>query len=116
MEGILFILMYRFITCIMKKVLMTGGNLMKAAGSKGALFLILFLVAGGILGGIIGDVLSSLNIVSIMPALTKHYDIFNIQNVRLNLYILELSFGIHFAPNLLSIIGILGAVFIYRRV
>ena len=78
---------------------------MKAAGSKGALFLILFLVAGGILGGIIGDVLSSLNIVSIMPALTKHYDIF-----------LELSFGIHFAPNLLSIIGILGAVFIYRRV
>ena len=99
-----------------EKVLMTGGKLMKAAGSKGALFLILFLVAGGILGGIIGDVLSSLNIVSIMPALTKHYEIFNIQNVRLNLYILELSFGIHFAPNLLSIIGILGAVFIYRRV
>ena len=88
---------------------------MKAVGSKGVLFLVLLLVAGGILGGIVGDALAGLNIGSLMPTLIKHYEIFNIQNVQLNLYVMQLSFGIHFAPNLLSIIGILIALFIYRR-
>lgn len=89
---------------------------MKSAGYKSIPVLLLFLIVGGILGGIIGEVLSGLNFGSIMPDLVRHYEIFNIHNVTLNLYVMELTLGIHFAPNLLSSIGILVAVFIYRRI
>ena len=51
-----------------------------------------------------------------MPMLSQHYEIFNIQNVDLNLYIMQINFGIRFAPNLLSILGIFVALFIYRHV
>lgn len=89
---------------------------MKSAGYKSIPVLLLFLIVGGILGGIIGEVLSGLSFGSIMLDLVRHYEIFNIHNVTLNLYVMELTLGIHFAPNLLSIIGILVAVFIYRRI
>lgn len=79
---------------------------------------ILFLVVGGILGGILGDAVSGVQIgnVNIMPILSQHYEIFNVQNVEINLYIMELKFGIRFAPNLLSIGGIFLALFIFRHV
>ena len=89
---------------------------MKALGSHGIGMLILFLVLGGILGGIIGELLSSLSFTNVMPLLSQHYEIFTLQNVDLNLYVLELKFGIRFAPNLLSLIGILVAFFIFRRI
>ena len=50
-----------------------------------------------------------------MPLLSQHYEIFNIQNVNLNLYVMQIQFGIHFAPNLLSILGIILAFLIFRR-
>ena len=76
----------------------------------------LLIIDGGILGGIIGEVLSGLSFGSIMPDLVRHYEIFNIHNVTLNLYVMVLTLGIHFSPNLLSNIGILVALFIYRRI
>ena len=89
---------------------------MKSFGSHGVLLLILFLLAGGLLGGILGEVLSGIQLGDLMPMLSQHYEIFNIQNVDLNLYIMQINFGIHFAPNLLSILGIFVALFIYRHV
>lgn len=89
---------------------------MKARGSYGIGILILFLVLGGILGGILGELLSALSFTSLMPLLSQHYEIFNLQNVDLNLYVLEIKLGLRFAPNLLSLIGILIAFFIFRRV
>lgn len=88
---------------------------MKMLGTHGVGLFILFLVIGGILGGILGELLSQASFSGIMPLLSQHYEIFNIQNVDLNLYVLELKFGIRFAPNLLSLLGILIAVFIFRR-
>lgn len=89
---------------------------MKSFGSHGVLLLILFLLAGGLLGGILGEVLSGIQLGNLMPMLSQHYEIFNIQNVDLNLYIMQITFGIRFAPNLLSILGIFVALFIYRHV
>jgi hypothetical protein len=89
---------------------------MKSFEGRGVLLCILFLVVGGILGGILGDVLSSVSFGSVLPSLSQHYEIFNIQHVNLNLYVMEIEFGIRFAPNLLSIIGIFVALFIYRHV
>lgn len=71
---------------------------MKSAGYKSIPVLLLFLIVGGILGGIIGEVLSGLSFGSIMPDLVRHYEIFNIHNVTLNLYVMELTLGIHFCP------------------
>ena len=88
---------------------------LKMVGTHGVGLFILFLVVGGIFGGILGEVLSQASFSSILPMLSQHYEIFNIQNVDLNLYVLELKFGIRFAPNLLSLIGILIAVLIFRR-
>lgn len=79
-------------------------------------YLLVFLLIGGILGGIAGEALYAVPALqSIMPALAKHYEIFNIQNVQFNLYVMEVQFGLHLAPNLLSLAGMLLAVLVYRR-
>lgn len=70
-----------------------------------------------ILGGILGDVLEGMPMFgNVMPLLSQHYEIFNIQHVNINLYVMEIQFGIHVAPNILSIIGIFLALFIFRHV
>ena len=88
---------------------------MKVLGTHSVPLFILFIVVGGILGGILGELLSHVSFGSLMPLLSQHYEIFNIQNVNLNLYVMQIQFGIHFAPNLLSILGIILAFLIFRR-
>ena len=77
--------------------------------------LLLFLAAGALIGAIIGHLLSQASLAGIMPYLTQTYEIFNFQDIYLNLAILELHFGVRFAPNLISILGILVAAWIYHR-
>lgn len=84
-------------------------------GGHGFLSLLLFLAAGALIGAIIGHLLSQASLAGIMPYLTQTYEIFNFHDIYLNLAILELHFGIRFAPNLISILGILVAAWIYHR-
>lgn len=77
--------------------------------------LILFLFVGAILGGVLGEVLSSVSLAGIMPFLVRQYVLLDIANVHLNLFILEIDFGIRFAPNLLSVLGIILAAWLFRR-
>ena len=79
--------------------------------SKGFFSLLLFLAAGALIGGILGQVLGSANLVGLMPFLTDTYEIFHIQNIALNLGIMQ----IRFAPNLISILGILVAWWLYEK-
>ncbi len=88
---------------------------MRALGAHGVLLLVLFIVVGGILGGIFGELLSEMNFGNIVPILSQHFEIFNVQNIDLNLYVMQIKFGLRFAPNLLSIIGIVVAFLIYQR-
>ncbi len=67
------------------------------------------------LGGILGDVVSGMHPSNLMPMMYQHYEIFNIQHVDLNLYIMQIQFGIRFAPNMLSILGIIIAFIVFRR-
>ena len=83
--------------------------------SKGFFSLLLFLAAGALIGGILGQVLGSANLVGLMPFLTETYEIFHIQNIALNLGIMQIHFGIRFAPNLISILGILVAWWLYEK-
>ena len=77
--------------------------------------LLLFLACGALIGGIIGEVLNHVSLSGIMPYLTQTYEIFKLRDIYLNLAIIELRFGIRFAPNLISVIGILIAAWLYKR-
>ncbi len=89
---------------------------MKTFGSHNLLLFVLFLAVGGMMGGILGEALSGIHLGNLMPIISQHYEIFNIQNVDLNLYIMQIKFGIRFAPNILSILGIILAFIIFRRI
>ncbi len=86
---------------------------MRVSRPHGILSLILFLAAGALIGGILGHLLGQVSLAGIMPYLTEPFEIFSFQDVYLNLFIMEIHFGIRFAPNLISIIGILIAGWIY---
>lgn len=81
----------------------------------GFLALLLFLAAGALLGGILGQLLNQISLAGIMPYFTETYEIFNFKDVYLNLAIMQIHFGIRFAPNLISILGILLAAWLYHR-
>ncbi len=75
----------------------------------------LFLAAGALIGGILGQLMSGANLVGLMPFLTDTYEIFDIEKISLNLGIMQIHFGIRFAPNLISILGILVAAWLYKK-
>lgn len=83
--------------------------------SKGFFSLMLFLAAGALIGGILGQLMSGANLVGLMPFLTDTYEIFDIEKISLNLGIMQIHFGIRFAPNLISIMGILVAAWLYKK-
>ncbi len=88
---------------------------MKYIGGSSTLTLILFLMVGAIFGGVIGEILVSANFSSIFPYLVKTYNVFSIQNVHVNLYVISFNFGITFSPNLISLLGLLLAAYLFRR-
>lgn len=83
--------------------------------SRGIFVLLLVLIGGAIIGGLLGQVLSSVSLSGIVPYMTETYEIFNIQDLYLNLFVFQIRFGIRFAPNLISILGILIAAWLYDR-
>lgn len=87
---------------------------MRIIGSHGILSLILFLAAGALIGAILGHLLEQVSLAGIMPYLTVPFELFNLQDLHLNLFIMDIHFGIRLAPNLISLIGILVAAWIYR--
>jgi len=77
---------------------------------------LLFLVTGAIIGGILGELISSSTMFTGMaPYLVKSYPILDVPPMTLNLYVIRLVVGFGFYPNLVSILGIVIAGFLYRR-
>lgn len=79
------------------------------------IFFVTLLVCGALIGGIIGQVLSQVSLSGMIPYLTKTYEIFDFKDIYLNLAVIDVHFGIRFAPNLISIFGILLAAWVYKR-
>ncbi|MDU4961941.1 MAG: DUF4321 domain-containing protein [Sporomusaceae bacterium] len=89
---------------------------MKANKSQNWLLLALFLVIGAVLGGVLGDVLAKLPLLAdFAPYLTKHYVLLNIPPLTVDLYIAQIVGGLVLQPSLMSIVGMLLGIFIYRR-
>ena len=72
---------------------------MHFGGSKGFLTLVLFLVAGALLGSMLGSFLETENLTGILAYLCKTYEVFNL----------------NIAPNLMSIIGLCIAAWLFNR-
>ncbi len=89
---------------------------MARLGGRGFGFCILYIVIGAILGGILGELLKGVGVLSgIMPYLVTAYPVFDISPFTINLYVIRLTIGLGFAPNLVSILGVVLALFLFRK-
>lgn len=83
-----------------------------ATREKSLLVLIIFILCGLVIGGLIGELASN---VSWLNWLSYGQQFGLSTPITLNLGVVELTFGILFKINISSIVGIVIAIFIYRR-
>ena len=78
--------------------------------------LVLYVVIGAILGGLLGQLLSGVDALSsLMPYLKNPYPVINVVPSVIDIYVISLTVGFSFSPNLMSIIGVVIAVWIFRH-
>ena len=83
-----------------------------ATREKSLLVLIIFILCGLVIGGLIGELASN---VSWLNWLSYGQQFGLSTPITLNLGVVELTIGILFKINISSIVGIVIAIFIYRR-
>jgi hypothetical protein len=77
---------------------------------------LLFFLAGAIIGGLLGEVIAGSPALSgLAPYLTKKYDVFDMAPASINLFIAQIKFGLTLQPNLISVIGVVIAMFLFQR-
>lgn len=77
---------------------------------------ILFVIIGAILGGILGELLKNVpSLEGVMPYLVTMFPVFDMAPVTIDLYVIRLTVGLAFMPNLMSMLGIIVAIALYRR-
>lgn len=93
----------------------TGTNKGSSAGkSMGMMFLLL--ITGAIVGGILGELAASSSLLSgVAPYLIKPFPVFDLPPVTINLYVIKLVIGFALYPNLMSVLGIIAAIMLFRR-
>jgi hypothetical protein len=87
-------------------------------GSKSASYgiLALFMITGAVLGGILGEIIATSSMLSgVAPYFVKTFPIFDLPPVTINLYVIKLAIGFALYPNLISILGMIIAIILYRR-
>lgn len=77
--------------------------------------LALFMITGAVLGGILGEVIGGSSLGGLAPYLVKTYPVFDLPPVVVNLYVVKLVLGLALHPSLISIAGVIVAVFLFRR-
>jgi hypothetical protein len=77
--------------------------------------LVLFLITGAVVGGILGEMIANLSLGGITPYLVKTYPIFDIPPATVNLYVMKIVLGFALHPSIISIVGIVTALFLFQR-
>lgn len=78
--------------------------------------LILFVVTGAVCGGILGEIIRSVPVFeSVAPYLIQTYSIVDVVPTTINLYVIKLSLGFTLQPNLISLLGVIIAIFLFKR-
>lgn len=89
---------------------------MRGEKTKGILVLLLFLLTGALIGGLLGEAIAGSSALSgISPYLVKKYTIFEMAPASINLFVMQIKLGFVLQPNLISVIGIVIALFLFRR-
>lgn len=84
---------------------------------KRGVVLFLFIVTGAIVGGMIGDALQASQFFGENTKfLIQRYEVFSLPPATLDFYVMKISAGFDFRPNLVSILGMIIALFILDRV
>lgn len=83
-------------------------------GTEGGISLWFMIFLGAICGSILGDVIG--NNLSILNFLKESYAIGTSTPTVLNLKILSLTLGLNFNINIMTIIGIIMAIILYRKI
>jgi hypothetical protein len=91
------------------KILREMSNLSRGFNKGNGWILFLVIVSGILIGGFLGELIGQY-----IPIL-KYAMNFGVSTHTWNLKVLELTFGFKFSMNMFSVIGILVAIFFYKR-
>ena len=86
---------------------------MKVIGAKAPLVLCKF--TGILLSEAVNHMLTAGAYFSQYPYLTQSFTILNIENISLNLFIMQLHFGIKIVLNLITVLSILASLYVYKK-
>jgi len=81
--------------------------------NKGGWLLVVFILSGLVVGGLLGDLASKIDFLWWL----SYGETFGLSNpLELDLSIMKITFGLLFKINIASIIGMIIAIFIYRKI
>lgn len=84
-----------------------------ATKEKNIWILIIFILSGLVIGGLLGEIASKVDFLWWLG----YGNTFGLTSpLELNLNIVKITFGLTFRINIASIVGMLAAIFIYRKV
>ena len=96
---------------------MQGGEVLRGVKSKGYGMLLLYLIIGAVLGGILGELISSVDaLANWSPYIVKTFLVLDVPPVSINLYVVRFMLGFALQPNLISILGMIAALLLFKRV
>jgi len=88
------------------------GGINMSAKEKNIWILIIFILSGIVIGGLLGEIATNVEVLSWLG----YGQSFGLSSpIELNLSVLEITFGLMFNINIASILGMVAAIFIYRK-
>ena len=73
-------------------------------------------LTGAVLGGLLGEALRGVEALSsIAPLLSEMHPAFVLAPVVIDLFVVSVSFGLSFTPNIMSLVGVIVALVLFRR-
>lgn len=89
---------------------------MRGDKTKSIVVLMLFLLTGALVGGLLGEIIAGTpSLSALSPYLTQKHVLFEMAPANINLFVMQLKLGIVLQPNLISVLGIAAAIFMFRR-
>ncbi|MDD4084891.1 MAG: DUF4321 domain-containing protein [Acidaminococcaceae bacterium] len=84
--------------------------------SRKGLTLFLFMVTGAVVGGLVGDMLQKTQFFGEgTKFLVEKYEVLMIPPAVFDFYVLKFTAGLDFSPNLVSILGLVIAFYLFER-
>lgn len=93
----------------MQKLIIKEMNVLRREGGRNGWIMLLMVVCGLVVGGFLGELLGKY-----FPILKYGYNL-GVSAHEWNFHVLRLTFGLDFNINMFSILGIVIAIYIYRR-